>query len=266
LSQISSAKTIITETRQKMSQVLTGLHPAAKIALFLVGVIVTLALIFTAYKNWCLYSRVTSGQAGMIIAAIPPVLLDGSIGLLLVLLLFYITDGLQKLACILFNVVLFLVVGFNCVLENKLQTGSALTSGWRLYLEFGLVSVFLLCLLGWEFFLHLDPLIKRRQDRAEKEQSATQRAHELEMKAVEMDLEQKLADVNYEIQLRKKMNDARERTLASTTLDDELLNFEQREAIARAKQVRSYHSRSEEPHPHSQPLNGADRGEDWSKL
>jgi len=213
-------------------------HPAALIAWGIVGLILLAGVIFTGYHNWNLFSRGAQTDFGRTFAIIPPLLLDGSIVLLLVLLLTYFRDRLQWWIAVLFNAVLFIIVGINTSLDYSLATGEGLSDGMRLYLRWGVVWAFLLAFIGWELLIHLDPRHKRQSARAQVEEEAEQDTHELELDLLRMELKQQRDDLEYEKKIQERMHVSRMKAADSDEVEGALVDFEKGEAVNKAKKIR----------------------------
>lgn len=213
-------------------------HPAAFIAWGVVGLILLAGVIFTGYHNWNLFSRGAQTDFGRTFAAIPPLLLDGSIVLLLVLLLTYFRDRLQWWVAVLFNAVLFIIVGVNTSLDYSLTTGEPLSDGMRLYLRWGIVWAFLLAFIGWELVIHLDPRHKRQSARGQIEEEAEQETHELELELLKMEIKQKKDDLEYEKKIQERMHVSRMKAAESDEVEGALIDFEKGEAVNKAKKIR----------------------------
>lgn len=226
------------DVKQNLKGLFSKTHPAAFIAWCAVGLILFAGVIFTGLHNWNLFSRGAMTSFGQASAIIPPLLLDGSIMLLLVLLLTYFCDSVQWWVAVIFNAVLFIIVGVNTSLDYSLATGEPLSDGMRLYLQWGIVWSFLLAFVGWELIIHLDPRHKRQATRARIEDEAEDEVHELELEILRIDIQQKKDDLEYEKKIRERMHSARIKAADSDEVERALMDFEKGEAISKAKNIR----------------------------
>lgn len=238
LANSSTSSSAISDIKKNLKGMFSKTHPAAFIAWGIVGLILLAGVIFTGYHNWNLFSRGAQTDFGRTFAAIPPLLLDGSIVLLLVLLLTYFRDRLQWWVAVLFNAVLFIIVGVNTSLDYSLATGEPLSDGMRLYLRWGIVWAFLLAFIGWELVIHLDPRHKRQSARGQIEEEAEQETHELELELLKMELKQKKDDLEYEKKIQERMHVSRMKAAESDEVEGALIDFEKGEAVNKAKKIR----------------------------
>jgi|SRR5262245_41802406 len=118
--------------KSEMKDFIGRAHPAAKIAWFIVGLILLAGLLFTGYHNIKLYARGLPEGAAQLLAFAPALMLDGSIAVLLILLLTWFKDGVQWLTAAFFNLVLFVIVGANTILDYNLSNGAPLSNGMLL--------------------------------------------------------------------------------------------------------------------------------------
>jgi hypothetical protein len=234
----STSGSAVQDIRKNLKGMVSKTHPAALIAWGVVGLILLAGVIFTGYHNWNLFSRGAQTDFGRTFAAIPPLLLDGSIVLLLILLLTYFRDRLQWWVAVLFNAVLFIIVGVNTSLDYSLSTGESLSDGMRLYLRWGIVWSFLLAFIGWEIIIHLDPRHKRQSARGQVEEEAEQETHELELELLKIELKQKKDDLEYEKKIQERMHASRMKATESDEVERALVDFEKGEAINKAKKIR----------------------------
>lgn len=240
----SSATQAQTEGIQnKVKEMVGKMHPAAVVAWFAVAAFVLLGLLYTGYHNYQLYKRGMGNDsfAGLV-AFVPPLLLDGGIAVLLVLLLTYFKDGLQWLAAVIFNIALFIIVIFNTSLNFSLNAGEQLSDGMKTYLHWGPLGSIVFALVMYELLIHLDPKHRREQQMAKITSKAQEDAHNLQVTAIQFDVSEQQAELEYQLELRGKMHNARMKAIESQDVDTALIDFEKREAIDRAKQIRGVHS------------------------
>lgn len=214
---------------------LSKLHPVALVAMTGASLLILAGAIFTAYHNWELYSRWTTST---LVAAIPPLLLDGSMILLLVSFIFWFTDSRQKIVAALFNLLLFVIVGINTSLNSSINSGDPLTDEMRLYLKIGLVASFLLVLGAWMLIFHLDPIVKRNEEKAVLNAEAQKTAHEMEVEQMKLELERQKAELEYQASLATSMHSARMKALGSSEVQNALVDFEKHQAILEAREIR----------------------------
>lgn len=228
--------------QSRVKEIVGKMHPAAVVAWFVVAAFVLLGLLYTGYHNYQLYKRgMDHDSIANVVAFVPPLLLDGGIAVLLVLLLTYFKDGLQWLAAVIFNVALFVIVIFNTSLNFSLNAGEQLSDGMRTYLHWGPLGSMVFALVMYELLIHLDPKHRREQQMAKITAKAQEDAHNLQVAAIQFDVSEQQAELEYQLQLRGKMHDARMKAIDSQDVDGALIEFEKREAIERAKQIRGAH-------------------------
>lgn len=239
--QAATVNNALAEVRKSVKGFASKTHPAALVAWFIVGLILLCGVVFTGWHNWSLFARGANTDFGQIVAAVPPLMLDGSIVLLLVLLLTYFRDPLQWWVAVGFNALLFIIVGINTSLNYSLTTGEAVTGGMRIYLRWGILGSFLLAFAVWEILIHLDPIHKRNAAKAKLEMQAEDDAHQIELELIQMEIEQRRNDLEYQKTVAGKMHAARMKAAQSADVDQALIDFEKQEAIQRAKVIRGVH-------------------------
>lgn len=214
---------------------LSTLHSVAKLIMAAAACLIFAAAIYTGYHNYELYHRITSSG---LIALVPPILLDGSMLLLLGGFIFWFTDPMQKVVAGLFNLLLFVIVGFNTSLNGSLTAGERLTAGMTLYLEYGVIASFLFVLGAWMLIFHLDPLVKRNEERAKLNAEAQQAAHECEVAQLRLQLGEDKAELEYQLALKGAMHGARMKALKSEDIQEALIDFEKENALIEARNIR----------------------------
>jgi len=239
-----TAATAQTEQVKKDVEKFSGkTHPAAKLAWVAIGCFIVMAVLFTGYHNWQLYKRGMGGTGvGDALAIVPPILLDGGIIVLLVLLIWYFKDPTQWLVGVVFNILLFVIVIVNTSLNYSLNSGEAMSAELKIYLHWGVLGSFVLVLAMYEILIHVDPNHKRQQEKAKLAAQAQDDLHELEVKTIQHGIEEQKGEVQYSLALAEKMHTARMKAIESQSVDEALVDFEVREAIERAKQIRGAHS------------------------
>lgn len=223
------------ENIRKKLAVLAKLNPMAKAVMVVAALFVTVAALYTGYHNWQLVNRLINNKA---LALIPPVLMDGS--LLLIPLAFFVwfTDGMQKFIAVAFEVILFVIVGINTVLNGSYATGQPLTEDGRLYVSAFITIAFLLVLAGWILIFHCDPIIKRHEEKAQKTAEAEQLAHDLVIEQMKNTISRQQADFEHQSKLFGAMHNARMKALESDDVQNALLDYEKGLAIAEAQGIR----------------------------
>jgi hypothetical protein len=216
-------------------------HPAAKIAWFVVALILLAGLLFTGFHNVKLYARGLPSGAAQVFALAPALMLDGSIAVLLILLLTWFKDGTQWLVAAVFNLLLFVIVGANTILDYNLANGAPLNGGMLIYLRGGIVGSFLLAFAMWEVLIHLDPVNKRRKAKGALELQAENALHGFEVALLQFELEKKSDDLEYERKLHQLMHSRRIRAAESDTVEAALDTYESREAAEKARRIRGEH-------------------------
>ena len=237
--QAATVSAAIQDVKNNVREFIGKSHPAALIAWFLVGVFLLAGLIFTGYHNWNLFARGAGTDAGRTLAIVPPFLLDGSIALLLVLLLTYFKDGLQWWLAVLFNALLFVIVGINTSLDYSLSNHEILGDGLRAYLRFGLLFSFLLTFILWEILIHVDPKHRQRMKRARLEMKAAEDAAEIELDLIELSIQAQKNDLEYRKERVKRKHNARMAALKREEVEAAWDDYETGEAESEAETIRS---------------------------
>jgi hypothetical protein len=230
----NAANKVVEQVKKRVAE-LSKMHPAAKLIMGLATFLIIAAAVYTGYHNYELYRRITSSP---LVALVPPLLLDGSMLLLLGAFIFWFTDSTQKLLAGLFNLALFLIIGFNTSLNGSLESGEQLAGWMRLYLDYGIIASFLFVLGAWMLIFHLDPIIKRNEERAKLNAQAQQTAHEVEVEQMQLQMENDKAELQYQLKLSEAMHSARMKALDSEDVKDALIDWEKENALIEAKNIR----------------------------
>lgn len=226
------------EAREKIKAFIGKTHPAAKAAWFFVGALILSAVLFTGWHNWRLYSRGADTATGKTVAIIPALLLDGSIVLLLTLLLTYFKDRFQWWTAVIFNALLFLVIGANTSIDFSMNANEPLSTAMHAYLRWGVVASFLGTLLMWEIIIHLDPVHRMRMEKAKLEMKALQAANAAELRQIELEITRQTNEIDYQETLQTKMHASRMKATASSKVDEALTDFEESNAVFDAMRIR----------------------------
>lgn len=237
----------VENVRSQVKEFIGNMHPAAKFAWGAVGVILLLGLLFTAYHNVRLYARGLPVGWAQIFALAPALILDGSIALLIVLMLTAFKDGVQWTVAAVFNGVLVFIVGANTILDYQLSTGEMLSDGMLTYLRGGIIGAFLLALVMWEVLIHLDPANRRRKAKGELELRAENALHGFEVAQMEFQIKKQEDELEYERQLHLAMHARRLAAIDSQTVEAALGDFESGEAQEKARRIRSVHGQQTKP-------------------
>jgi hypothetical protein len=243
--QAQTANEAISEVKLAVAEFVGKSHPAALIAWFLVGAILLSCVGFTAWHNWNLFSRGADTDFGKGISVVPALLLDGSIILLLVLLLTYFKDALQWWIAVIFNAVLFIIVGVNTSLDYSLTANEALADGMRFYLRWGVLGSFLLAFAVWEILIHMDPKHRQRMARAKLEMQALTDAAAIELQLIELEIAKKKNDLNYKKRSVEKAHARRMAALEREEVTEAWDDFELAEASAEAAKIRNGHPKAQ---------------------
>lgn len=233
-SQQTSTSKAVDQVKKRVRE-LSKLHPVALVVIVIASILILAGAVFTGYHNYELYRRITSSP---LVALIPPLLLDGSMILLLAGFIFWFASPTQKIVAALFNIALFLIVGFNTSLNGTLNSGEALSEGMRLYLHYGMIAAFLFVLGGWMLIFHLDPIVKRNEERAKLNADAQQTAHEVEVDQFKLQMETDKAELEYQLTLAQAMHSARMKALDSEDVKEALIEWEKQNALIEAKNIR----------------------------
>lgn len=227
------------EAQTRIKDFIGKTHPAAKVAWFIVGAFIFSAVIFTGWHNWNLFARGATTDFGRSISIVPALLLDGSIVLLLVLLLTYFKDRLQWWVAVGFNVLLFLIIGYNTSIDYSLNASEPISATMQGYLSWGVAWSFLGTLALWEILIHLDPMHKMRMEKARLEMRALEASNDAELQRIELELVKLTDDLEYQKTLQTKMHNARMKAVKGEYVENALVDYEEAAAIAEARRIRS---------------------------
>lgn len=239
---INAQRDLITEAfeeaQRKIQSFIGEMHIAAKAAWIAVGVFILSAVVFTGWHNWNLFARGASTDFGRAVAIIPAFLLDGSIVLLLILLLTYFKDPLQWRVAVLFNVLLFFIIGYNTSVDYSLNANEPLSAAMQAYLSWGVAWSFLGTLALWEVIIHLDPMHKIRMQKAHLEMKALSVSSEAEIQRVELELKKLTDELDFRKRLHTMMHNARMRATNGADVEKALVDYQNAQSIAEATQIR----------------------------
>lgn len=238
--------TVLADVKSNVRTFVSKAHPAALVAWALVAILLVGAVAFTWYHNYRLFSRGLPEGMGWLAFA-PPSLMDGSILLLLVLYLFWMRDGTQKIVALGFNLLLFVFVAVGTIIDYQLSTGEQVSGGLKTWLTIGLVASFLITLAGWEIIIHLDPVNRQRAKRGALELEAEESAFNLEMEHMRFQVEQANAELEFQRRLHGQMHARRMKAAEGEQVSAALDDFERGEGAVRAKEIRGQHSADRAP-------------------
>jgi hypothetical protein len=237
--QAQTVNEAIGDVKEAVKDFVGKAHPAALIAWFIVGAILLVCVAFTGWHNWNLFSRGADTDFGKGISVVPALLLDGSIVLLLVLLLTYFKDALQWWIAVIFNAVLFIIVGVNTSLDYSLNSNELLGDGIRFYLRWGVLGSFLLAFAVWEIIIHMDPKHRQRMARARLEMQAISDAADIELQLIELEISKKRNDLTYKKKSVEKQHARRMAALERDEVTEAWNDFEVAEASLEAAKIRN---------------------------
>lgn len=238
MSQVQTTTDVLSDVKKNVSEFVGKTHPIALIAWFLVGAVLLGAVIFTAWHNWSLYARGADTDVGKALSIVPALLLDGSIVLLLLLLLTYFKDSLQWWIAIGFNVVLFVIVGVNTSLDYSMNRGEQVGPGLSFYLRYGVLGSFLFTFAVWEVLIHTDPKHRTRMRRAKLEASAQEKVDDIELRLIALDVERRTKDLEYQESFLRRKHAARMQALARVEVEHAWGEYEDAEALSEAETIR----------------------------
>lgn len=227
------------EAQRKIKEFIGKTHGAAKAAWFCVGVFIFGAVVFTGWHNWNLFARGATTEFGRAVAIVPALLLDGSIVVLLVLLLTYFKDELQWRVAAGFNALLFIIIGYNTSVDYSLNANQPLSDSMQAYLSWGVAWSFLGSLALWEIIIHLDPVHKIRAQKARLEMRALRASNAAEVERIELELKKVTDELEFQKKLHAKMHDARMRATDGVNVEGSLKEYEQAVDIANATNIRA---------------------------
>jgi hypothetical protein len=213
----------------------TAMHPVALVVMCVASLFIILAAAYTWWHNYELFGRGTSSK---VVAAFPATLLDGTLVLLIPAAIWWFTSKTQRVVAGLAHVVLFVIVGFHTVLNNSLRTGEPLSEGMRAYLQVGIYASFLLVLGIWILLIHLDSRVKQHTEEAKLNEETAMKAHTLGMKAHQFELEQKEADLEFEMAKARALHIARMKAYGSEEVVEAFTEYEQQAAIIEARDIK----------------------------
>lgn len=237
--QAATVAAAIADVKKYVGEFIGTAHPAALVAWFLVGIILFVGVLFTGYHNWNLFARGAHTDAGQILAIVPPLMLDGSIVLILTLLLTYFRDALQWWVSVAFNVILFVIVGVNTSLDYSLTNGEAISNGLQVYLRWGVLGSFLLAFALWEIIIHLDPKHRQRMARGKLEMQAELDAAQIELDLIELNIQAQKNDLEYRKERITRKHNARMAALKREEVEAAWGEYETGEAESEAESIRS---------------------------
>jgi len=226
------------EAQRRIKEFIGETHTAAKAAWFCVGAFIFGAVLFTGWHNWNLFARGASTEFGRALAIVPALLLDGSIVVLLVLLLTYFKDELQWKVAAGFNAALFIIIGYNTSVDYSLNANQPLSDSMQAYLSWGLAWSFLGTLALWEVIIHLDPMHKMRAQKARLEMKALRASNATELERVNLQLQRATDELEFQRSLHTKMHAARMRATEGGDVKEALSDYEDAQAIAHATGIR----------------------------
>lgn len=85
---------------------------------------------------------------------------------------------------------------------------------------------------------HLDPIVKRNEERAKLNAEAQQAAHECEVAQLRLQLGEDKAELEYQLALKGAMHGARMKALKSEDIQEALVDFEKENALIEARNIR----------------------------
>lgn len=221
--------------KDAVKQVKTKIHPVALVVMVVASIFILLAAGYTWWHNYELFSRGTSSK---VVAGFPATLLDGTLVLLIPAAIFWFTSPTQRVVAGISHVLLFFIVGFHTVLNNSLHTGEPLGDGMKAYLQIGIYASFLLVLGIWILLIHLDSRVKQHGEEARLNEEAAQKAHELGVMATKFEIEQKEADLEFEIAKARALHNARMKAYGSEQVLDAFVEYEQQAALIEARDIK----------------------------
>jgi hypothetical protein len=227
------------EAQERIKEFIGKVHPAAKVAWCVVGAFIFGAVFFTGWHNWSLFARGADTALGKNVAIIPALLLDGSLVLLLVLLLTYFKDSKQWAVAVFFNALLFIIIGVNTSLDYSMNTNEPLGDSMHAYLRWGVAWSFLATLAMWEIIIHLDPTHRMRMKKARLEMQAQESSNDAELQRIQLELAKLTDDLEYQKTLQTKMHNARMKAVRGEYVETALVDYEEAAAIAEARRIRS---------------------------
>jgi hypothetical protein len=229
----------LSEAQRKVRAFVGETHTAAKFAWFAVGCLILSAVIWTGWHNWNLYARGANTETGKAIAIVPALLLDGSIVLLLILLLTYFKERLQWTVAVVFNALLFFVNAANTSLDFSMSANEPVGPEMQTYLRWGVVISFLGTLAMWEVLIHLDPAHRMKMQKAELEMKALNAANKAQLRTINLSIKRQTDALEYYEELQQKMHDARMHAVRGDLVQSALTDYEESEAVSEAMRIRS---------------------------
>lgn len=245
--QAQTIQEAIHDVKANVREFVGASHPAAIIAWVIVGAILLGCILFTLWHNWNLFARGANTEFGRALSIVPALLLDGSIGILLVLLLTYFRDGLQWWIAVGFNALLFIIVGVNTSLDYSLNANEPLGEGMRFYLKWGVLGSFLLAFAIWEVIIHTDPRHRQRMARAKLEMQAEQDAARIELEMIELGILEQQNNLAYKKETLKRRHQARMAALKREEVAEAWSDYETGAAEAEAEQIRTGSPKAQSP-------------------
>lgn len=236
--QRDSVSAAFDEVQHKIKEFIGQMHGAAKAAWICVGVFIFGAVLFTGWHNWNLFARGANTEFGRSLSIVPALLLDGSIVVLLILLLTYFKDQTQWYVAACFNALLFLIIGYNTSVDYSLNANQELSATMQGYLQWGVAWSFLGTLAMWEIVIHLDPVHKMRMQKAQLEMRALRASNTAEVARIELELKKLTDELDFRKRLQAMMHEARMRATDGGDVKKALADYESAQSIAEATQIR----------------------------
>ena len=236
--QTQTVKTAVDDVKKNVKEYVGKAHPVSLIAWFLVGLVLLGAVVYTGWHNWNLYARGADTEIGRGLSIIPALLLDGSIVLLILLLLTYFKDGLQWWIAVGFNALLFVIVGINTSLDFTLTRGEQPGPGLALYLKFGVLGAFLLTFALWEIVIHADPKHRQKMRRAKLEAQATDELDEVELQLISLDVDRRKKDLEYRTSIIQRQHAARMKALDRVEVENAWVELEDAHTLSEVETIR----------------------------
>ena len=152
------------------------------VVIFLAVALIVVGALFSGYHNYALMRR-GLGPAGDtiadLVAFIPPLVLEGSILLLMLASFVWFKDPKQKLISSVASWGMLILVAINTIVNYGLNTNEAMPEMLRVYARFLVPATPLVGFAVWKILIDLDPVKRRREREEALEEAEVERLYDI---------------------------------------------------------------------------------------
>jgi hypothetical protein len=183
------------ETHQSFKEMIGGQKREAGKAIAIAGALamVALGVGFSGYHNYMLFKRGV-GAGGELVAFIPPILLEGSVLLMMLAQFVWFKDPKQKLVAQVVSWVLIAVIAVNTVIDHNTQAQEQLPAWLQTYAVFMLPATPVAMYAIWKLIIDLDPAKRHREQEAAMQQALEAALFQRRMEAIDGETFQQVLD------------------------------------------------------------------------